>query len=102
MSAFDPKRTFSPEDVATQNGGRAPIPSIANPWCNRVLFGVVPALVEAMRRRDFIKAVAGSSVACSLPARAQQPAMPVIGWLSSGSRDTDDAFRLPPLRLGLN
>ena len=33
---------------------------------------------------------------------AQQPAMPVIGWLSSGSRDSDDVFRLPPFRLGLN
>src|SRR5690349_2199656 len=28
--------------------------------------------------------------------------MPVIGWLSSGSRDTDDAICLPPFRLGLN
>jgi putative ABC transport system substrate-binding protein len=28
--------------------------------------------------------------------------MPVIGWLSSGSRDDDDALRLSPFRLGLN
>jgi putative ABC transport system substrate-binding protein len=26
----------------------------------------------------------------------------VIGWLSSGSRETDDVSRLPPFRLGLN
>ena len=32
----------------------------------------------------------------------QQPPMPVIGWLSSGSRETDDVSRLPSFRLGLN
>ncbi|MGB9391771.1 MAG: ABC transporter substrate-binding protein [Xanthobacteraceae bacterium] len=35
-------------------------------------------------------------------AHAQQTPMPVIGWLSSGSRETDDVSRLPPFRLGLN
>jgi putative ABC transport system substrate-binding protein len=53
------------------------------------------------KRRRFIAAV-GSAAAWPLVARAQQPAMPVIGWLSSGTRETDDAFRLPSFRLGLS
>jgi putative ABC transport system substrate-binding protein len=38
-----------------------------------------------MRRRDFIKVVASSAVTWPLAARAQQPAIPVIGYLDSRS-----------------
>jgi putative tryptophan/tyrosine transport system substrate-binding protein len=53
-----------------------------------------------MRRRDFIRGIAGSAAAWSLAARAQQSTMPVIGYLSEGSAESDDV-RLAGLRRGL-
>jgi ABC-type uncharacterized transport system substrate-binding protein len=50
-----------------------------------------------MRRRDFITGIAGSAVALPLATRAQQPAMPVVGYISSLSQvysvRSDAAFR---------
>jgi putative ABC transport system substrate-binding protein len=53
-----------------------------------------------MRRRDFIKFVAGSAAAWPLVAHAQQQTMPVIGLLDVRSADTV-GDRLPAFRQGL-
>ena len=54
-----------------------------------------------MTRREFITLLGGAASAWPLAARAQQTTIRVIGFLSSGSPESDDV-RLTGLRRGLN
>ena len=65
MSAFDPKRTFGPEDC-----------------CH----------AKAMRRRDYVRAIVGSATAWPLTARAQQSkSMRRVGALMPYSANDPEA-----------
>ena len=63
MSAFGGKADIGGSELLLCSLILNPISSVANPCCNRVLFGVVPASGKAMRRRDFIRGIAGANPA---------------------------------------
>jgi putative tryptophan/tyrosine transport system substrate-binding protein len=54
-----------------------------------------------VRRRDFIKVIAGSVAAWPLAVRAQQLAMPVVGFVRDGSADGNARF-VAAFRKGLS
>ena len=60
-----------------------------------------PGEHEAMRRREFLGVLSGAAAAWPLAARAQQPAMPLIGLLDSAPPDVQTNL-LRSFRQGLN
>jgi len=54
-----------------------------------------------MRRRDFIKAMAGSAIGWPLAVHAQQSGIPAVGFLGPGSSQSD-TYRVKGFRQGLN
>ena len=59
-------------------------------------------MASHIERRKFLATLGGVAAAWPLAARAQQPAMPVIGIIHSGLPETEPGSRMIAFRQGLN
>ena len=86
--------------LMTQSGHR--LASCLTPFGALAQIGTMrcPKPRAAMRRRDFIKVIGSGAVAWPLVARAQQPSMPVIGFLTARASADAPQF-LAAVRQGL-
>jgi putative ABC transport system substrate-binding protein len=57
-----------------------------------------------VKRREFIKLIGGAVAASPLAARAQQPSIPVVGWLGAAAAEPRnvEAFQRGLSETGLN
>ena len=93
MSANDPKRTNGVGHWQSRSSPSRPPrallrTSVAGYHSATALHGPEAWARAYMRRREFLKLIAGFTVAWPLAAHAQQAATPLIGFLDNGSPET--------------
>src|SRR3974377_717957 len=99
---FRTTKTRSGLDEARNSAAqRGPDLILATTLCCQVSLMGQRMQIGQLKRREFIALLGGAAASWPLPARAQQPAMPVIGFLSPSSQAFDEGLRLAPFREGL-